>query len=167
MNYSSDKSDLELNFYPQLNSGTHYSTAMSTQEHSIMQVTPLPVYGESKNISFPMTRNQHSINIHGHSSSTNQQTSSYPMADQQKKLKQQIRRERNRAAAAKCRQRKLDRIAFFQATIANHQSVNNHLIYFMRELQNDIQELKKSLNEHQRRGCGDVLGMVGHTGNHN
>lgn len=156
-----DKAELETDFFSPL---SEYSEPLAMSEADI---SPLPVYNDTNN-GLPSFSN-HLVNEHipqarmvGHGAATPSQNAA--PSDEQKRMKQAIRRERNRAAAAKCRQKKLDRIHYLQTTADSLRAVNDHLILRSLQLQNEIQELRRCLADHQRQGCVCDYGIASNNG---
>lgn len=155
----SDKPGLELDFFAPL---SQYSTSMTMSDADI---SPLPVYSDSNTFcSFSSLRQDPTAlaKMVGHGSSSH---STSMTAEHQKKVKQELRRERNRAAAAKCRQKKLDRITYLQQTAENIRALNEQLDLYRYQLQKEIQELRNRFDDHQRRGCHCHIGL-GHGNGH-
>lgn len=78
------------------------------------------------------------------------------MADQER-IKLERKRERNRLAATKCRQRKLERISELEKKVAELKGQNTTLSTTASKLKEQVCDLKKTLLEHMNHGCKIVL----------
>ena len=72
----------------------------------------------------------------------------------QSKMKQERKRERNRLAAAKCRMRKLERIAQLEERVKELKEQNAALADTGLHLRGDLASLKQELVNHLQSGCG-------------
>jgi chromosome segregation ATPase len=66
------------------------------------------------------------------------------------------KRERNRLAATKCRERKLQRIQALEVEVKIEQTTEAQLQTQMQQLRSDIERLEEVLREHRKRGCTDI-----------
>lgn len=69
------------------------------------------------------------------------------------RFKLEKKRERNRIAASKCRQRKLERISDLESQVAQLKGDNDTLSRLSDRLNTDIRQLKNQIDSHLRRGC--------------
>jgi len=83
------------------------------------------------------------------------------------RFKLERKRERNRAAATKCRRRKLERIANLQARVDQIQQRSTALRAALAQALDDVTALHDLLEEHRARGCSfQAVGDGGCTWNH-
>lgn len=73
--------------------------------------------------------------------------------DDQERKKLERKRARNRAAASKCRQRKLERIQELEGLVQVERQRNAQLQTAIDRAQQDLQELRQRIEEHQQAGC--------------
>ncbi|PAA49225.1 hypothetical protein BOX15_Mlig030395g2 [Macrostomum lignano] len=78
----------------------------------------------------------------------------------QEQLKLERKRQRNRDAARKCRERKLERIRFLEERVAELKSQNSRLQRTAVDLREQVKTLQHVIVEHTKRGCSlkDSLG---------
>jgi len=72
---------------------------------------------------------------------------------EQENEKLERKRARNRQAATRCRNRKLERIARLEERVAELKSQNSQLMQSAASLRDEVCRLKRGINEHTRRGC--------------
>merc|ERR1712173_372359 len=73
--------------------------------------------------------------------------------DSQEKIKLERKRLRNRLAASKCRQRKLDRISQLDDRVQQLKSENADLAAVVKKMKASIADLKEEVMEHMKSGC--------------
>merc|ERR1712213_279140 len=73
--------------------------------------------------------------------------------DCQEKIKLERKRLRNRLAASKCRQRKLDRISQLDDRVQQLKSENADLAAVVKKMKASIADLKEEVMEHMKSGC--------------
>ena len=73
--------------------------------------------------------------------------------DDQERKKLERKRARNRAAASKCRQRKLERIQELEGHVQQERQRNAQLQSAIERTQQELQQLRQSLEEHRQAGC--------------
>lgn len=76
----------------------------------------------------------------------------YDAAEQERK-KLERKRARNRLAATKCRQRKLQKISELEKMVGDEKTTANRLSEELKSLQASIDQLRQVLQEHRSRGC--------------
>lgn len=74
------------------------------------------------------------------------------MADQER-IKLERKRFRNRIAASKCRQRKLERISKLQERVSKLASKNEELAQFTTTVQDIVNRLNSHIMAHKEMGC--------------
>ncbi|CAG0882685.1 unnamed protein product [Cyprideis torosa] len=74
-------------------------------------------------------------------------------SEEQEKLRLERKRLRNRIAASKCRQKKLDKISELQKQISILASNNDRLSEEASQLRHDVEALQKQFLRHQEAGC--------------
>jgi len=67
------------------------------------------------------------------------------------------KRARNRQAATKCRKRKIERISVLEGEVAQMEDRNRNLEDRRDSLVDELQELRKLIEEHQRAKCNIVV----------
>ena len=77
--------------------------------------------------------------------------------DEQEIVKLERKRARNRLAATRCRNRKLERISRLEERVAELKSQNSHLAQSAAALRDEVSQLKRGIVEHTRRGCQVML----------
>lgn len=77
--------------------------------------------------------------------------------DEQEMVKLERKRARNRLAATRCRNRKLERIARLEERVAELKAQNSQLVQSASSLRDEVSRLKRSIIEHTRRGCQVML----------
>jgi len=82
----------------------------------------------------------------------NQELEPIDMADQER-IKLERKRHRNRIAASKCRQRKLERIAKLQDRVSKLKSKNEELDHFTSTVREIINRLSNHFLAHKEMGC--------------
>ncbi|XP_037092591.1 transcription factor AP-1-like [Pollicipes pollicipes] len=80
---------------------------------------------------------------------------------QQEQIKLERKRLRNRIAATKCRQRKLERIALLEDRVQVIRQDNNELADVVGRLREQVQALKQEVREHSQHGC-QIMYPAGH-----
>jgi len=73
--------------------------------------------------------------------------------DEQEMAKLERKRARNRQAATRCRNRKLERIARLEERVAELKGQNSQLQQSASALRDEVSRLKHAIIEHTRRGC--------------
>lgn len=73
--------------------------------------------------------------------------------DEQEKRKLDRKRARNRAAATKCRQKKIDRIQDLERMVANEKQRSQNLDMEMENLRGTLHQLQQLIQMHEQRGC--------------
>ncbi|XGW10705.1 hypothetical protein V3C99_012313 [Haemonchus contortus] len=73
--------------------------------------------------------------------------------DEQEKRKLDRKRARNRAAATKCRQKKIDRIQELEGMVASEKQRAQGLDMEMENLRNTLHQLQQLIHMHEQRGC--------------
>uniref|UniRef100_A0A0K0DAM4 BZIP domain-containing protein n=1 Tax=Angiostrongylus cantonensis TaxID=6313 RepID=A0A0K0DAM4_ANGCA len=73
--------------------------------------------------------------------------------DEQEKRKLDRKRARNRAAATKCRQKKIDRIQDLERMVANEKQRSQSLDMEMESLRGTLHQLQQLIQMHEQRGC--------------
>lgn len=73
--------------------------------------------------------------------------------DHQEMVKLERKRARNRMAATRCRNRKLERISRLEERVADLKSQNSQLMQSASALRDEVNRLKRGIVEHTRRGC--------------
>lgn len=76
---------------------------------------------------------------------------------EQEVVKLERKRARNRLAATRCRNRKLERISRLEERVAELKSQNSLLLQNAAGLQDEVRRLKSGIIEHTRRGCQVML----------
>lgn len=76
---------------------------------------------------------------------------------QQETVKMERKRERNRIAARKCRERKISRIAELSATVESLEGDKEHLSTQITTLNDEIVRLRQIISEHEHSGCNVPL----------
>lgn len=71
----------------------------------------------------------------------------------QEKIKLERKRQRNRVAASKCRKRKLERISKLEEKVKMLKSENTDLAIIVKNLKDQIAQLKQQVMEHMQTGC--------------
>lgn len=90
----------------------------------------------------------------GSTRSTNSSSGTSPInMDDQHKMKVERKRERNRLAAAKCRQRKLERISQLEERVKELKDQNTALSETANHLRDDLSGLRQELLAHLTSGC--------------
>ena len=74
------------------------------------------------------------------------------MVDQER-IKLERKRQRNRIAASKCRQRKLQKISNLEIKVNDLDTKNKQLKNFRNQVQNIIKELNNVIYKHKEAGC--------------
>lgn len=77
--------------------------------------------------------------------------------DEQEHAKLERKRARNRLAATRCRNRKLERIAKLEDRVAELKQQNGQLVQTASALREEVARLKRGIVEHTRRGCQVML----------
>jgi transcription factor AP-1 len=77
--------------------------------------------------------------------------------DEQEMVKLERKRARNRLAATRCRNRKLERISKLEERVADLKSQNSQLMQSAAQLRDEVCRLKRGIVEHTRRGCQVML----------
>jgi len=77
--------------------------------------------------------------------------------DEQETAKLERKRARNRQAATRCRNRKLERIARLEERVAELKGQNSTLQQSAAALRDEVSRLKHAIIEHTRRGCQVML----------
>lgn len=77
--------------------------------------------------------------------------------DEQEMAKLERKRARNRLAATRCRNRKLERISRLEERVAELKSQNSQLMQSAAALRDEVCRLKRGIVEHTRRGCQVML----------
>jgi len=72
---------------------------------------------------------------------------------EQETEKLERKRARNRQAATRCRNRKLERISRLEERVAELKAQNGQLMQSAASLRDEVCRLKRGINEHTRRGC--------------
>jgi len=85
-------------------------------------------------------------------STSRHMTQPAPISDLDR-FKLEKKRERNRIAASKCRQRKLERISDLESQVAQLKEENDNFKRLSDRLNTDIRQLKNQIDSHLRRGC--------------
>ncbi|EYC28503.1 hypothetical protein Y032_0007g3261 [Ancylostoma ceylanicum] len=73
--------------------------------------------------------------------------------DEQEKRKLDRKRARNRAAATKCRQKKIDRIQELEGLVATEKQRAQNLDLEMESLRSTLHQLQQLIQMHEQRGC--------------
>ncbi|WKX97532.1 hypothetical protein Q1695_013302 [Nippostrongylus brasiliensis] len=73
--------------------------------------------------------------------------------DEQEKRKLDRKRARNRAAATKCRQKKIDRIQELETMVTQEKQRAQGLDMEMESMRNTLQQLQQLIQMHEQRGC--------------
>ncbi|CAJ0606809.1 unnamed protein product [Cylicocyclus nassatus] len=73
--------------------------------------------------------------------------------DEQEKRKLDRKRARNRAAATKCRQKKIDRIQELEGQVTTERQRAQNLDLEMESLRSTLQQLQQLIQMHEQRGC--------------
>ncbi|KAJ1368616.1 hypothetical protein KIN20_029785 [Parelaphostrongylus tenuis] len=73
--------------------------------------------------------------------------------DEQEKRKLDRKRARNRAAATKCRQKKIDRIQDLERMVANEKQRSQNLDMEVEGLRGALHQLQQLIQMHEQRGC--------------
>lgn len=73
--------------------------------------------------------------------------------DDQERKKLERKRARNRAAASKCRQRKLERIQELEAQVQQERQRNAQLQSTIEHAKQELQQLRQNIEEHRQQGC--------------
>lgn len=73
--------------------------------------------------------------------------------DDQERKKLERKRARNRAAASKCRQRKLERIQELEGHVQQERQRNAQLQSAIEKAQHDLQQLRATIDDHRHAGC--------------
>jgi hypothetical protein len=73
--------------------------------------------------------------------------------ESQEKIKLERKRQRNRVAASKCRQRKLERINKLEVKVKQLKGENCELTNLMSKLKEHVYQLRQQLNSHVKSGC--------------
>uniref|UniRef100_A0A915BCY5 BZIP domain-containing protein n=1 Tax=Parascaris univalens TaxID=6257 RepID=A0A915BCY5_PARUN len=76
----------------------------------------------------------------------------YDLSEQERK-KLERKRARNRMAATKCRQRKLQKISDLERQVNEEKATGNRLSQELKLLEASITQLRQMLHEHRSRGC--------------
>lgn len=71
----------------------------------------------------------------------------------QERIKLERKRYRNRIAASKCRQRKLERISKLQDRVDRMKTKNQDLNRFICNVENVVNRLNSHIRAHRERGC--------------
>jgi len=77
--------------------------------------------------------------------------------DEQEHAKLERKRARNRLAATRCRNRKLERISKLEDRVAELKQQNGQLVQTASALREEVARLKRGIVEHTRRGCQVML----------
>jgi len=77
--------------------------------------------------------------------------------DEQEMAKLERKRARNRQAATRCRNRKLERIARLEERVSELKGQNSQLQQSASALRDEVSRLKHAIIEHTRRGCQVML----------
>jgi len=77
--------------------------------------------------------------------------------DEQEHAKLERKRARNRLAATRCRNRKLERISRLEERVAELKVQNGQLMQSATALREEVARLKRGIVEHTRRGCQVML----------
>ncbi|KJH47655.1 bZIP transcription factor [Dictyocaulus viviparus] len=77
--------------------------------------------------------------------------------DEQEKRKLDRKRARNRAAATKCRQKKIDRIQDLERMVANEKQRSQNLDMEMENLRSALHQLQQLIQMHEQRGISPPL----------
>lgn len=77
--------------------------------------------------------------------------------DHQELVKLERKRERNRLAATRCRNRKLERISRLEERVSELKAQNAQLTQSAASLRDEVCRLKRSIIEHTHRGCQVML----------
>jgi transcription factor AP-1 len=77
--------------------------------------------------------------------------------NQQEVVKLERKRARNRLAATRCRNRKLERISRLEDRVAELKAQNTQLVQSATALRDEVCRLKREIIEHTRRGCQVML----------
>lgn len=77
--------------------------------------------------------------------------------DEQEMAKLERKRARNRQAATRCRNRKLERISRLEERVAELKGQNSQLQQSATSLREEVSRLKHAIIEHTRRGCQVML----------
>jgi transcription factor AP-1 len=77
--------------------------------------------------------------------------------DHQELVKLERKRARNRLAATRCRNRKLERISRLEERVSELKAQNAQLTQSAASLRDEVCRLKRSIIEHTRRGCQVML----------
>ena len=86
------------------------------------------------------------------SGNLNQRTAPINMADQEK-AKLERKRARNRAAASKCRERKLIKIKSLEEKVRQIKDENHQLVLSCKAMKDQLMILKDNFNHHVKNGC--------------
>ncbi|GAU92284.1 hypothetical protein RvY_04384 [Ramazzottius varieornatus] len=90
----------------------------------------------------------------GSTRSTNSSSGTSPInMESQSKMKVERKRERNRLAAAKCRMRKIERIAQLEERVKELKDQNGELANSRQQTQQDLANLRQELLTHLSAGC--------------
>lgn len=73
--------------------------------------------------------------------------------ERQERIKLERKRQRNRIAATKCRQRKLERIARLEERVQAIRQDNRELAQLVGRLREQVNALNQELREHSQHGC--------------
>lgn len=137
-------------FHEQISPGTKLIEEMINSQHQQMSsystLTAEPsVYATVPSSDYFVRDRSVSSSIQDQDSSNSTSASSPPQREK--------KRERNRAAAQKCRTRKLNRIAELQKRVDELQNKNQNLTGLAESLRGDVIKLERQLDYHRNQGC--------------